>query len=402
MGKIDEYEYYRWVNVNNHQQMEKVDKYVNKYIDCELESISDILGLDNPSKYFFRMVKKYGHLLNDDPSISVNRKDQIRRKVAYKKTKKQIQNSLANIQIIEDRNTLDSSRHYDEISLPKEPVIWMSNYTFSNETINTALTYNRHPYILYSNLPQFFNTKNGDIIEKIGVILINRKIETSKKSSVDRALRAIDIGKDIIIFPEGVLNKSPEKLFLPFWPEINQIALKSGSQIIPVIHYIKDDTIPSKNNPIHTVIDDPISLPIIINGKELNEEETLLYLRDIMATWYYRLMEKYGKSTREQEIGNSTFNKAWESKIKKRINNITYYDESIETKADYQPEDIVNPEEVFSSIANLIPEENLMYEEDITDIIKMPNEEYIRKLTDGNIAKKLVKERSSQQFQRKF
>lgn len=50
-------------------------------------------------------------------------------------------------------------------------------------------------------------------------------------------------------------------------------------------------------NLIHTVVDDPIRID------DLTERQALDYLRDIMATWYYLMIEAYSKSTRAEVLG---------------------------------------------------------------------------------------------------
>ena len=46
------------------------------------------------------------------------------------------------------------------------------------------------------------------------------------------------------------------------------------------------------------VVDDPIKL------YEMPMDEALTYLRDVLASWQYKIMERYGQSTREAEIDN--------------------------------------------------------------------------------------------------
>ncbi len=63
-----------------------------------------------------------------------------------------------------------------------------------------------------------------------------------------------------------------------------------------MIHYVYDPSrvIDKKINPIHTVVDDPIDFT------HFSEEAALRYYRDVMATWYHLMAEKYGKATREE------------------------------------------------------------------------------------------------------
>ena len=86
----------------------------------------------------------------------------------------------------------------------------------------------------------------------------------------------------------------------------------------------------------------------------LSEEEGMTLLRDTMATWYYILMEKYGKTTREELLeGFKSADDAWESYISMHTGCIRYYDKEIELHADYRPKAIVRPEDVWKSVADI-------------------------------------------------
>ena len=152
-----------------------------------------------------------------------------------------------------------------------------------------------------------------------------------------------------MIFPEGVWNKTPNLLLLDLWSGFYRIAKKEDGtfyKIVPIIHYISNTHKKGKDNPIHTVIDKPIDL----NGME--EKEAIEYIRDRMATWFYKLMETYGKDNREKLVeGFSDSTEAWEQELKERVGTASKYDEEIELSADKRRKD--NPISVYEPIANL-------------------------------------------------
>ena len=165
--------------------------------------------------------------------------------------------------------------------------------------------------------------------------MTNRKHKESKKSSVEKSKKAIELGSDLFIFPEGVWNKSPNKLLIDFWPGIYKIAKETNTDVVPIVHYIADQSRPGKDNPIHTVIDDPINI------SNLSEQDALELIREKISTWYYLMMEKYGKTTREELIeGYSTSTEAWEEHLKRRVSTADRYDKEIELSADYRPQNM--------------------------------------------------------------
>lgn len=73
-----------------------------------------------------------------------------------------------------------------------------------------------------------------------------------------------------------------------------------------IVHYIRDCSSQEKDNPIR--IDN------------LSERAALEYLRDVLATWYYLMMEVYGKTTRENLLrGAASSIEAWEQQPIDRI-----------------------------------------------------------------------------------
>ena len=152
----------------------------------------------------------------------------------------------------------------------------------------------------------------------------------------------------MLIFPEGVWNKTPDKLMLNLWPGAYRLAKETGCKIVTVIHYLAEPHKKYDDNVIHTIIADSISM----DG--LDEQEGQVLLRDTMATWYYLLMEKYGQTTHEKLLDEfETSDAAWEDYISMHTGCVKYYDKDIELCADYCPKQIVRPEDVWQSVANI-------------------------------------------------
>lgn len=248
--------------------------------------------------------------------------------------------------------------HQDEpLVLPEEPVIWCANHSFKDDVLATVLAC-RHAYILFGSLPVYFNTFDGVSAFINGVVMCNRKIASSRHISTENAKRVLDMKADLILFPEGVWNKTPEKLVLDLWPGIYRTAKETGSKIVPVIHYLADPHKKYKDNVIHTVVADPVSI------EGLSEKGGMELLRDTMATWYYRLMERYGQSTRcELMEGFTNSDDAWESYIAMHTGKVKYYDREIELNADFRPRSIVRSEDVWKPIAEIkeLTQENIDY-----------------------------------------
>ena len=363
-----------------------------------ITSINDLTGGDDPSLLFYLLIKLSDRLLNPE-----NQKEQSKTAIEIRRMlnpiiKKLGPSFLTNPQIIENRNFLmnPTAKVIEEdpgIILPDEPVIWTANHSFKDDTLATVLVA-RHAYILFGSLPQFYNTFDGVTAYLNGVVQANRKVKLSRGASIPKSVGVIKNGADMLIFPEGVWNKTPDRLLLDFWPGVYRTAQETGAKVVPVAHYQKDKT--SKKvpgNEIHTVIDDPVDIT------NMSEKEGLEFLRDKIATWYWLMMEQYGQSSNYEEFGlreimerynqsltreeqiqlahirPKTYNEVWEQHLIERVQTAARYDEEIELSADYRPRQKVLPEDVFAPIASLeITEQNKAAVEHAKQLVKTSRE----------------------------
>lgn len=255
---------------------------------------------------------------------------------------------LKNPQIIEDRYKLlrndpktfpDRDRaSLGKVELPKEPTIFISNHHFKDDVLGTILAANRRAFILFGSLPQLYGTLDGLLAIKNGVAVVNRKVEDSKHASIEKCQYILKKGMDLIIYPEGVWHKKPNGQMLDFYSGFYRTAQKEDGSfypIVPIVHYINNTHKKGKDNPIHTVIDDPI----YFEGK--NPKEEIRQVRETMLTWYYKCMENYGVTTRSELLqGYDNATEAWEAELEERIKTADRYDKEIEFSADKRnPED---------------------------------------------------------------
>lgn len=247
-------------------------------------------------------------------------------------------------QVFESRNDLLGLEEPDEKPrLPDGPLIWCPNHGFRDDVVASILAA-RHSYILFGSIPMLFNTFDGLTAWINGIVVCNRRSRESKRISEATSQRLLEMGGNLLMYPEGVWNKSPERLILPLWPGVYRMAKKTGARVVPIVHYLADPL--SKEDVIHTVVGEPISM------EGLTEAEGLALLRDTMATWYYLMMEHYGRSTRSQVLrGYETADEAWDAFCAAHAKQVEYYDREIELKADYRPKGQVEPEEVWKPVA---------------------------------------------------
>ncbi|MBQ6135266.1 MAG: 1-acyl-sn-glycerol-3-phosphate acyltransferase [Bacilli bacterium] len=306
--------------------MDQLEKVKEKYAD-HIVKIQDLYGDQDPSFLFYFLTEQFSYLLDDDPEKALSKTGTQIRKLLYPFIRLVGPLFLTNPQVIEDRNFLQGILSEDKgITLPKEPVIWASNHRLQ-DGLATLLAASRQGYLLVGNLPQFYNTLDSIPSWINGIILINRNQKQSRISSLEKCKKAIDYGSDVIMFPEGIINKTPHLLSLHLFPGVYKIAKEKNVKIVPIVHY-QESFAHHKNIIRHIVVDDPIDV------SSMSEKEALTYLRDVYAYWYYLMMEKYGRSTREKELhGFSSFVEAWENQLKNRP--VNRCDSEVDRRSDY-------------------------------------------------------------------
>lgn len=189
----------------------KLNKILQKYNGI-ITGANDLTAGAEPSALFYFLADHLCYLLDNDPQKVVSAKGIAWRRKFHPIIKKLGVHFLSTPQVFENRNFLKNPQATKiapdpEIVLPNEPVIWAANHSFKDDTLATILAAKRHTYILFGSLPQFYNTFDGITAWLNGVVMTNRKVSDSRKSSVQKAVKAMRLGADMLIFPEGVWNK---------------------------------------------------------------------------------------------------------------------------------------------------------------------------------------------------
>lgn len=226
------------------------------------------------------------------------------------------------------------------------PLIFTPNHGFVEDALCSIITAKEHAYLVFGTLPHFFNTTYGLAAYMNGSILINRKDKASKQALMEKAVAAMELGTNIIMYPEGTWNKSPNRLMLNYWPGVFRLAKRTNALIVPVVHLVEGKTIHSSR----LAPFDPSAYA------DSDEAEALTKLRDLMSTELMELMHKYAKTTRKELLGSHpTMHRACEHIVRSQVETAgRYYDCEVEAGgADFRCRDTAAPHDVWRSIAEL-------------------------------------------------
>lgn len=106
------------------------------------------------------------------------------------------------------------------------PVIYAATHGLKDDIAIGLASCNRHSYVLFASLPDFFGTFDGPALWLNGVILIDRKNKESRKSAIPKMKKVIEKGADILMYPEGTLNKTENLIVQKIYPGIYHLAKK--------------------------------------------------------------------------------------------------------------------------------------------------------------------------------
>lgn len=163
---------------------------------------------------------------------------------------------------------------------PGVPLIYASTHGFRDDIPLALHITGEHAYMLFASLPIFFNTFDGIGLWLNGVLLFDRKEKDSRAASKPKMLRAIDLGANLLIFPEGVWNKEPATTVQKLYPGVYDVAKEKHALVVPIASI-------NEGPDSYAIMEKPFDI------SQYDREEGMKVLRDKLATAKYELMEKY-------------------------------------------------------------------------------------------------------------
>lgn len=225
--------------------------------------------------------------------------------------------------------------------IPKgQRLIFASTHGFKDDITMAMRAAGRHTYLLYGSLPDFFETFHGIALWLSGVILVDRSDRDSRRAAKEKMVRALKLGADILMFPEGVWNKSPNQIMLKLFPGVYDVAAETGALIVPIASV-------EEHGRVYVIMEKAFDIT------RYSKKEGLKILRDKMSAAKYELMEKYAKSKRSDF---SEPKKYWYDFIESLIATTGYhYDRAVEDRAHFIDKAVVDYESAFEHLEHIKP-----------------------------------------------
>lgn len=204
----------------------------------------------------------------------------------------------------------------------------------------------KHYYLLSGDFENLHGTLEGTVVELNGVIYLNKYDKADKARSKEASIEILKKGGNIMWFPEGIWNLSPNRPILPLPFGIIEVALKANAVIVPL-------AIEQYGKSFYVNIGEKFDVTRYASqyadAVEM-KSAAIMDLRDIMATLKWKIWEHVQPWKRE-ELPSDYFEEFINERLKE-WHGFTYEDV---LAREFHPKGIIDPEEVFAGLELIEP-----------------------------------------------
>ncbi len=236
-----------------------------------------------------------------------------------------------------------------------KPVIYAITHigVYDYQIVSEAIREHQYPFA--GDPETLYRSSDGVVLALNGLIYCDTNSKEDRHIALETSKQLLKNNENLLIYPEGIWNLSPNLLALPLFPGIINIALETGCDIIPVAveQYGKDFYVNiGENFKVNSIGD---NLDEASRKKYIEEQKK--ELRNCLACLKWEIYESRGVFIRksmgsyEKELNEFVENKLneWKNpKTKKQ-----YYDMNILRERTFKEKYICAPSDAFSYIKNL-------------------------------------------------
>lgn len=114
------------------------------------------------------------------------------------------------------------------------PCVFAINHIGKMDVEIVSEVLNQQFFLLLREFENTHKTLDGVMLALCGVVYMNPHDPIDRSEAKERLVQVLRDGANVMIFPEGVWNLSPNALMLPLYWGTVEIAYKSGASILPI------------------------------------------------------------------------------------------------------------------------------------------------------------------------
>lgn len=228
---------------------------------------------------------------------------------------------------------------HDRRKETSQPIIFAVTHVgkFDIEVISEAIR--EHYYLLSGDYEHLQGTIDAPFLNVNGVIYFNERVKPDRRSASERMIALLQQGGNLMYFPEGTWNLSPNLPMLPCYWGIIDVARNGGATIIPVA---------AEQYGKHFVINIGANFDVTHYGTD--KKQAIEDLRDSLATLKWEIWEA------QQLVHRADVKpEDWGNYKKARLKEWPGFSEDYINELIFQPKDVTATKEVFSHLKHLIP-----------------------------------------------
>lgn len=178
----------------------------------------------------------------------------------------------------------DERTKYSFFDKNKKPLLFTCSHFGGNDIHRVFETLKSQAYLLFGDPVGTYKDIVGLILVFNGAINLETRNKEDRRIAKERSIELLKKGGNLLIFPEGAWNLSPNLLAMDLYKGSVFMARESGADIVPIaIEEYDKNYVVSIGKSIH-----------MEDVKDLSLDELNLYLRDCIATEKWRIFESRG------------------------------------------------------------------------------------------------------------
>ena len=212
----------------------------------------------------------------------------------------------------------------DEREFTDRPIIFAVTHVgkFDIEVVSEAVK--EHYYLLSGDYEHLQGTIENLFLNLNGVIYFNERVKEERKGVLERMVKHLSAGGNLMYFPEGTWNLTPNLPVLPCYWGIIETARQGNAVIIPVA---------AEQYGKRFVVNIGRNFDANQYGGSVEEKaKAITELRDILATLKWEIWESEPSQKRSQVDC-----KDWDEYVNERLKEWPYFNREYIAEMTYQP-----------------------------------------------------------------
>ena len=185
----------------------------------------------------------------------------------------------------------------DERIITDRPKIYACTHIGGNDIQRVFEAIKEHAYLFLGDPKGLYKDISGLLLFLNGVINMETKDKTDRFIAKKRAIELLNKNGNLLIFPEGAWNITPNLLVMDLYKGAVLMARETGTDIIPV-------AIEQYDNDFFVSIGKNIKMD---DYSALSLDDLNIVLRDAMGTQKWNIVEKHPQSRKDLNIDEKDF-----------------------------------------------------------------------------------------------